>query len=131
MKVALVHERLTEIAGSENVVAELAKEWPDATVDIPIVVPGNSTSDRIQEVHIKVLHIVIEAVERRLFPDLSCCCVTYRFAAIDVSGWNAVIPVLVSGVQPSQHQDLPIAHEEHMHSGYDFEPFLSHALYSN
>jgi len=37
-------------------------------VDIPIVVPLAQTSDRIQEVHIKVLHIVIEAVERRLFP---------------------------------------------------------------
>ncbi|MEO6710990.1 MAG: SIS domain-containing protein [Planctomycetota bacterium] len=37
-------------------------------VDIPIVVPVAQTSDRIQEVHIKVLHIVIEAVERRLFP---------------------------------------------------------------
>ena len=39
-----------------------------AAVDIPIVVPLATTSDRIQEVHIKVLHIVIEAVERRLFP---------------------------------------------------------------
>ncbi len=37
-------------------------------VDIPIVVPSATTSDRIQEVHIKVLHIAIEAVERRLFP---------------------------------------------------------------
>ena len=37
-------------------------------VDIAIVVPVAQTSDRIQEVHIKVLHIVIEAVERRLFP---------------------------------------------------------------
>lgn len=38
-------------------------------VDIPIVVPLAESSDRIQELHIKVLHIVIEAVERRLFPD--------------------------------------------------------------
>jgi D-sedoheptulose 7-phosphate isomerase len=38
-------------------------------VDIPIVVPLATTSDRIQEVHIKVLHIAIEAVERELFPD--------------------------------------------------------------
>ncbi len=38
-------------------------------VDIPIIVPVATTSDRIQEVHIKVLHIVIEAVERKLFPD--------------------------------------------------------------
>lgn len=37
--------------------------------DIGIVVPGE-TSDRIQELHIKIIHIVIEAVERTLFPDL-------------------------------------------------------------
>jgi D-sedoheptulose 7-phosphate isomerase len=37
-------------------------------VDVPIVVPRAVTSDRIQEVHIKVLHITIEAVERALFP---------------------------------------------------------------
>ncbi len=37
-------------------------------VDIPIIVPLATTSDRIQEVHIKVLHIAIEGVERMLFP---------------------------------------------------------------
>jgi len=37
--------------------------------DIPIVVPGK-TSDRIQELHIKIIHIVIESVERELFPEL-------------------------------------------------------------
>lgn len=37
--------------------------------DIGIIVPGK-TSDRIQELHIKIIHIVIESVERRLFPDL-------------------------------------------------------------
>ena len=39
IRVALVHERLTEIAGSENVVAELARQWPDAPITIPIVDP--------------------------------------------------------------------------------------------
>jgi len=39
-----------------------------AVTDIPIVVPLATGSDRIQEVHIKVLHAVIEAVERELFP---------------------------------------------------------------
>ncbi len=38
-------------------------------VDIPIVVPLAQTSDRIQEIHIKVIHIVIETVERALFPE--------------------------------------------------------------
>jgi len=37
--------------------------------DIAIVVPG-STSDRIQELHIKIIHIAIECTERNLFPQL-------------------------------------------------------------
>lgn len=36
--------------------------------DIAIVVPKAVTSDRIQEVHIQVIHAVIESVERELFP---------------------------------------------------------------
>ncbi len=36
--------------------------------DLPIVVPAQ-TSDRIQEIHIKLIHTVIETVERELFPE--------------------------------------------------------------
>jgi len=36
--------------------------------DLAIVVPAR-TSDRVQEMHIKIVHAVIEAVERRLFPE--------------------------------------------------------------
>ncbi len=39
-------------------------------VEIPIVVPVAKTSDRIQEVHLQILHMVIEAVERDLFPEI-------------------------------------------------------------
>lgn len=39
LKIAIVHERLSEIAGSEHVVAELSREWPDARIHIPIVDP--------------------------------------------------------------------------------------------
>ncbi|MBW7874624.1 MAG: D-sedoheptulose 7-phosphate isomerase [Candidatus Cloacimonetes bacterium] len=35
------------------------------------VVPG-LTTDRIQELHIKILHIMIEGIERSLFPELYC-----------------------------------------------------------
>lgn len=38
-------------------------------VDLSIVVPAES-SDRIQEMHIKLIHTVIETVERKLFPEL-------------------------------------------------------------
>lgn len=37
--------------------------------DLAIVVPLATTSDRIQEIHIKILHTVIETVERELFPE--------------------------------------------------------------
>lgn len=37
-------------------------------VDIALVV-DSSISDRIQEVHIKCIHIFIEGIERKLFPD--------------------------------------------------------------
>ncbi|MBI5646430.1 MAG: SIS domain-containing protein [Ignavibacteriae bacterium] len=37
--------------------------------DLPILVPGRA-SDRIQELHIKIIHAVIEATERALFPGL-------------------------------------------------------------
>lgn len=36
--------------------------------DLAIVVPG-ANSDRVQELHIKLIHIVIETVERELFPE--------------------------------------------------------------
>lgn len=36
--------------------------------DLAIVVPG-TTSDRIQEIHMAMLHTVIETIERRLFPE--------------------------------------------------------------
>ena len=75
---------ITTSGGSPNILRalEVAKQRGIATVgllgkgggkakelvDVPIVVPLATTSDRIQEVHIKVLHIVIEAVERELYP---------------------------------------------------------------
>lgn len=36
-------------------------------VDVPIIVHGE-TSDRIQEVHIKIIHIIIEGIERSIYP---------------------------------------------------------------
>jgi D-sedoheptulose 7-phosphate isomerase len=37
--------------------------------DIHVCTPGGEWSDRVQELHIKVLHIFVEIVERRLFPE--------------------------------------------------------------
>ena len=37
-------------------------------VDIPLVIPSKVT-DRIQEIHIKIIHLIIEGIERELYPD--------------------------------------------------------------
>ncbi|MFC6479066.1 hypothetical protein ACFQDN_24685 [Pseudomonas asuensis] len=36
--------------------------------DVEICAPGGKYADRVQELHIKVVHILIELVERGLFP---------------------------------------------------------------
>ena len=38
-------------------------------VDCPIIIPSTESTDRIQEMHIKILHIFIEGIERVLFPE--------------------------------------------------------------
>ncbi|USI92500.1 glycosyltransferase [Rhodococcus pyridinivorans] len=43
-RVALVHERFTEIAGSEHVVEQLAVQWPEAKVHVPIARPSGTPS---------------------------------------------------------------------------------------
>lgn len=54
-----------------NVVGLLGKDGGKmkALCDIAITVPG-VTTDRIQELHIKIIHIAIECTERNLFPEL-------------------------------------------------------------
>ncbi len=38
-------------------------------VDIDICTPGGRFADRVQECHIKIIHILIEIVERNIFPE--------------------------------------------------------------
>ena len=37
--------------------------------DVYICTPGGTFADRVQELHIKVLHILIELIERHFFPE--------------------------------------------------------------
>lgn len=37
--------------------------------DLEICTPGGNYADRVQELHIKVIHILMELVERKLFPE--------------------------------------------------------------
>ena len=54
---------MTVIALTGKATSELG-----ALADIAIATPGGAYADRAQELHIKVIHILIELVERRFFP---------------------------------------------------------------
>lgn len=64
--------KAVEVAKSKGmkVVGLLGKDGGKlkSMVDVPIIVPSPIT-DRIQEVHIKCIHIFIEGIERQLFPE--------------------------------------------------------------
>jgi D-sedoheptulose 7-phosphate isomerase len=42
----------------------------EKAADISICTPAGRYADRVQELHIKVIHILIELVERKLFPEI-------------------------------------------------------------
>jgi glycosyltransferase involved in cell wall biosynthesis len=51
-RVALVHERFTEVAGSEHVVEQLSAQWPNAAVHVPIarqqgIPPGLTSTPQV------------------------------------------------------------------------------------
>lgn len=62
-----------EAAKRLGVVAIVLTGRPDSTLaemaDICICTPAGEFADRVQELHIKVLHILIELVERQLHPE--------------------------------------------------------------
>jgi D-sedoheptulose 7-phosphate isomerase len=37
--------------------------------DVDVCTPGGAFADRTQELHIKVIHVLIELVERKFFPE--------------------------------------------------------------
>ncbi|WP_457336454.1 SIS domain-containing protein [Rhizobacter sp. P5_C2] len=54
-----------------SVIALTGKRNPEfeALTDVYVCTPGGRYADRVQELHIKVLHILIELIERRFFPE--------------------------------------------------------------
>ncbi len=54
-----------------SVIALSGKPSPElqALSTVYVCTPGGTFADRVQELHIKVLHILIELVERHFFPD--------------------------------------------------------------
>ncbi|MGJ0118230.1 glycosyltransferase [Williamsia sp. MIQD14] len=69
-RIALVHERLTEIAGSEHVVEQLAVEWPDARLRVPIADPDAVVDVLRGRVDVSRLDALHRAIGRRTYAPL-------------------------------------------------------------
>ena len=46
-----------------------SSEWLEPLSSVYVCTPGGTYADRVQELHIKVLHILIELIERHFFPE--------------------------------------------------------------
>jgi D-sedoheptulose 7-phosphate isomerase len=64
--------RAAQVAKAQGVKVIIlsGKQAPElmALSDVYVCTPGGHFADRVQELHIKVLHILIELVERHFFP---------------------------------------------------------------
>jgi glycosyltransferase involved in cell wall biosynthesis len=69
-RVALVHERWTEVAGSEHVVEQLATEWPDATLHVPFADPTAIAPILQGRVHTSALDTLYRMAGRRSYAPL-------------------------------------------------------------
>jgi glycosyltransferase involved in cell wall biosynthesis len=68
--VALVHERLTEVAGSEHVVEQLATEWPSAPLYVPFADPAAVAPILQGRVHTSALDNIYRLTGRRSYAPL-------------------------------------------------------------
>lgn len=96
--IAIVHERLTEFAGSEQVVEQIAAEWPDARIHVPIAAPGSDRGamrgravvtgvDRAHRLigrrsHAALLPLFIPAFKRMDVGDVDAVVISHHCAAV-------------------------------------------------
>ena len=64
-RIAIIHERLTEFAGSEQVVVQLAEEWPTAKIHVPIAVETPQTAALADRIVVSGTDRVHAAIGRR------------------------------------------------------------------
>jgi glycosyltransferase involved in cell wall biosynthesis len=84
-RVTLVHERFTEYAGSEMVVEQLAREWPEAPILAPIARPGVLPADldsRVQSTRLS--HLLRGTTYAHLLPALPLAMSRLRLPPSDV-----------------------------------------------
>jgi glycosyltransferase involved in cell wall biosynthesis len=89
-RIAVVHERLTEIAGSEHVVEQLALQWPDAQVYTSIARPQGIPAGLSRPPVTTWLDSIYHATGERTYAPLMPF-MPRAFRGLDIRGVDAVI----------------------------------------
>ncbi|OCB49544.1 glycosyl transferase family 1 [Mycobacterium vulneris] len=123
-RIALVHERFTEIAGSENVVEQFALQWPDAEVFAAITKSGCIPDGITSPVHATWLNHGYRLVGQRSYAPLAPL-IPAAFRHMDLKGFDAV---LVShhafATQAVFATDAPVIAYVHSPARWAWEPAM-------
>lgn len=123
-RIALVHERFTEIAGSEQVVEQFALQWPDADVFAAITKPGCIPGGITSPVHATWLNNGYRMIGQRSYAPLAPLIPT-AFRHMDLHGYDAV---LVShhafATQAVFATDAPVIAYVHSPARWAWEPSM-------
>lgn len=89
-RIAIVHERFTEIAGSEHVVEQFALQWPDAEVFAAITKPGSIPDGITGPVHATWLNRGYRMIGQRSYAPLAPL-IPSAFRHMNLKGFDAVV----------------------------------------
>lgn len=89
-RIALVHERFTEIAGSEHVVEQLAIHWPNAEVFAPIARPEGVPAGITHPPHTTWLNNVYNAIGQRSYAPVLPM-MPFAFRHLNIGDFEAVV----------------------------------------
>jgi glycosyltransferase involved in cell wall biosynthesis len=122
-RVAIVHERFTDLAGSERVVEQLAQIWPDADVFAPVVdrhaVPDGIRPSTVHDTWLRRLYRGGTGYAH-LLPLLPL-----SIATLDLSGYDLVLTshhAFANRVRPDPH--TPVISYTHTPARWIWEPSM-------
>lgn len=123
-RVGIVHERLTEIAGSEHVIEQLALEWPDSEVFTTIARPEGIPAGLTRPPHTTRLDKLYHATGQRTYAPLMPL-MPSAFRHLDLSGFDVVIASHHAfATQAVLATDAPVVAYVHSPARWAWDPTL-------
>lgn len=123
-RIAIVHERFTEIAGSEHVVEQFALQWPEAEVFAAITEPGCIPDGITKPVHATWLNRGYRMLRQRTYAPLAPA-IPSAFRRMDLRGFDlVVVSHHAFATQAVFATDAPVVAYVHSPARWAWEPSM-------